>query len=402
LSGIGSSKGIVDLLPPKEDKKAGNWDDWWRNLLIKWRPLRRILLKTLLRKSALKIAIIGIGKHLFFTIAVSVMISWIIHTQQGMIAYCANDVAKPSNSIPRQFMDRQISGQLLPRAILEPLANSKIPIIKEFGIKNIHSEDVRSYLLEDWESIYDVIKLCSGKNWPKADQQPFVELLTSMSSQSLSALFCVFKDKLKLSPKPEGEGEGLIIPALLLESDDKKEIQFILREISTTATNCTKNIASLVQDLLQVATGAGTQIQVPPIEAPLEDKADMLLTQFAKLEENSDMKLSSFFKWHHSGKIHQDSLSLAYLYGRLFEKLPSDPELLFPESEGIPESPERERPDQREPQAQTSAQSLLDFALRQTRLPRDIFMRQLHNLINEQANNNGDSSEGEDSDSGTN
>lgn len=102
-------KGNSGTEPPNTPKK------WWRNLLIKWRPLRRILLKILVRKSALKgIAIIGIGKHLFITIAFSVMISWIIHMQQGMIAYCANNgnLAESSSSIPRQLMDRQISGQL--------------------------------------------------------------------------------------------------------------------------------------------------------------------------------------------------------------------------------------------------------------------------------------------------
>lgn len=96
-----------------------------------------------------------------------------------------------------------------------------------------------------------------------------------------------------------------------MHPETKEEINFILKEITKDGITCTDNIASLVTDLtqvIQVATRAGTLIQVPfqlpPLEAPLEEKADKLLTQFAELEKNSDIQLSSFFKRYHSEKIH--------------------------------------------------------------------------------------------------
>lgn len=315
-----------------------------------------------------------IGKNLILIGLIYVILSW---ATQGVIAYCAGNegLTEPDRSIPIKLMKREISGRLIPQAILEPLADKKINGIERFRNSNIAPEDVRSYLLEDWENIYEIIKQCSGTNLPRADQT--FDLLTSTSPRPLSALLSVLKNKFNLYPKPEEE-LGVIVPALQLEPEKKEEVRIILGEISKTATDCTETITSLVRDLHQVATGqvateAEPQIQVPQIEAPLEEKADMLLTQFAELEKNSDMEFPSFFKRHHSEKIRMDSLSLAYFYGRLFEQLPSDPELLFPEQEGVPE---RERPDRGEQQqSQTSPRSLLEYALRQTGMPQNLLMR---------------------------
>lgn len=310
------------------------------------------------------------------------------------VAHCAGR----ETALPRELIKGQISGRGLPRTVLERLNRDQISEIDKF--KDIHPEDIRSYLVQNWEGVKELSHQCSRNELPATDDT--YELLASLYPDSLSSSFDVLKKGLGLHPEPE-EVNSLIVPALQLGPEQKNEIRFILQEIGQSAIGCTDNFASFIEDLTKVAAtaAAGIQIQVPPLEAPLEDKADLLMEQFAGLERTGT-GLPLFFKRHHLSKIYENSLSLSYLYGRLFKSLPYDPEMLFPESRGVSDRVRERlreiidinhRAAEGQPQSH-AARLLLEEALLRTGLPKEELIRRLEELI--AASNDSDS------DSGTN
>jgi hypothetical protein len=143
--------------------------------------------------------------------------------------------------------------------------------------------------------------------------------------------------------------EHSIISDLLLESSKKRKVESLITEIKKASIECTGAFASLVSELTEAAPAL--RIQVPPEwyeGTPLEEKAHSVLEKYASLEENGEGKIPSFFRQYHSRKIHRYCISLTYLYGRLFEILPSNSE---------------------------TAQLLFEEALYQTTLPRNLLMR---------------------------
>jgi len=254
--------------------------------------------------------------------------------------------------------------------------------------------------VQNWEGVKELSHQCSRSELPATDDT--YELLTSLYPDSLSSSFDVLKKGLGLYPEPE-EVNSLIVPALQLGPEQKNEIRFILREIGQSAIGCTDSFAFFIEDLTEVAAtaaaAAGIQIEVPPLEAPLEDKADLLMEQFAGLERTGT-RLSLFLKRHHLCKIYENSLSLSYLYGRLFKSLPYDPEMLFPESQGVSDRARERlreiiginhRAAEGQPQSH-AAQLLLEEALIRTGLPKEELIRRLEELL----------AASSDSDSGTN
>ena len=230
-------------------------------------------------------------------------------------------------SFPSEVAQIQISGAGVSNAkgwaLVERLTRNHPTEMQKLG--DINPQDVRDGLRENWQVVNDLAN--GGGQLPTADD--IHELVQSLDNEALSFALSVLIKRLGLYPWQQGQGE---IPAVPLGPHAIKEVLLILREITMAAIGCTEDVTSLVGGLTEVAT----LLRLPsPNNAEagyLAGKACFYLGLFL---EETKAELPTFFTRHYGGKFRENCLLLAYWYGRLFHFLPRDPELLFPENEGI-------------------------------------------------------------------
>ncbi|MCO5600554.1 hypothetical protein L7F22_054668 [Adiantum nelumboides] len=239
-------------------------------------------------------------------------------------------------SFPSEVAQMQISGAGVSNAkgwaLVERLTRNHPTEMQRLG--HIHPQDVRDGLREDWQFIHDLAN--RRGQLPTANE--IHDLVQSLDNEALSSSLDVIKQKLGLYAWQQGE-----VPVLQLGPQPTKEVKVILAEITMAAIECTGDIALLVENLTKVTTLMRLPSPNNAEAGYLAGKACFYLGRFL---EETHTKLPTFLTQEYGGKLRKTCLSLTCLYSRLFQFLPRDPELLFPENEGISDR-EREVTQQR-------------------------------------------------------